>query len=153
MLFVNIDDRESLLNLFNRLDNQQIALWGKMNIQQMVEHLIKTIQMTNGKEFAQLKTSEENSLKAKQALIYTDMEMMQGIKSSLMGEEPDPLKYKNLQDAINQLFVELDNFAQYHRQNTDARPIHPRMGALNYEEWKILHSKHFTHHFKQFGIL
>lgn len=152
MTFINIDDRASLLALCNRLNDHQIALWGKMNTQNMVEHLIKTIHMTNGKKFAQLKTSEENALKVKQALIYTDMEMMQGIKSSLMGEEPDPLVFKNLQEAISQLFVELDDFDKYFAQNPEMSPIHPRMGALNYKEWKVLHSKHFTHHFKQFGL-
>jgi len=36
--------------------------------------------------------------------------------------------------------------------NPDALKLNPTFGELNKAEWEIFHEKHFTHHFKQFGI-
>ena len=35
----------------------------------------------------------------------------------------------------------------------DIKTTNPVFGDLNYEEWIRFHSKHFAHHFKQFGLL
>jgi oxepin-CoA hydrolase/3-oxo-5,6-dehydrosuberyl-CoA semialdehyde dehydrogenase len=57
-----------------------------MKPQNMVEHLAKTLQYSNGKKEIAQRTTEEEGLKAKQAFIYTDAEMPMGLKSPLFQE-------------------------------------------------------------------
>jgi hypothetical protein len=150
---INIANREELNTLLNRLTDQTEARWGLMKPQHMIEHLVKTLQHSNGKKEIAQKSSDEEAKQAKAAFIYTDVEMPMGLKSSLAGETPDPLQYPDLDAAKQQLNKELDDFDAYFLEHPDALFVQPRLGKLNYQEWIILHNKHFTHHFKQFGLL
>jgi hypothetical protein len=93
-------------------------------------------------------------LKAKQAFIYSDVEMSQGLKNPLLpAEGPIPFEFSSLDEAKKNLNKELDDFESYHTAHPNAVFVQPRLGKLNYKEWSIFHSKHFTHHFKQFGLV
>jgi len=151
--FVEITNRKALRTYLLTLKEETPAKWGKMDAQDMVEHLGNTLQMTNGKRIATLRVSEEEAAANKERFIYTSVEMPLGIKSSSMGENPDPYKFSSLHEAIVELQKQLDDFEFYFANNPEATFIHPRHGALNHSEWIIFHNKHFTHHFKQFGLL
>lgn len=150
---VNIADRKELTMLLNKLTTDSKALWGKMQAQHMIEHLANTMKITNGKKQAVLKTTEKEASEAKQQFIYTDVEMAMGLKSSLMGEDPEPFAFPGLPEAVEDLNEQLNDFEHYFKNNPDACFTHPRLGLLNHQEWIVLHNKHFTHHFKQFGLL
>lgn len=70
----------------------------------------------------------------------------------MLGDEPSPLKYADVQTAIGQLKEGLDNFDRFYEENPGAKMIHPRMGPLDKKEWAVLHNKHIAHHFRQFGL-
>ena len=92
-------------------------------------------------------------MKAKQAFIYADVEMPQGLKSPLLQAEGRiPFDFSSLAEAKKNLNKKLDDFESYHTAHPNAVFVQPRLGKLNYKEWSIFHSKHFTHHFKQFGL-
>jgi hypothetical protein len=150
---VDITNRKELNNILNKLSANTEAGWGIMLPQNMVEHLVKTLQYSNGKKEIGQKTTEEEGKQAKAAFIYTEVEMPMGLKSSLAGETPDPFQYPDLEAAKQQLNKELDDFEAYFDQHPAAVFVQPRLGKLNHQEWIILHNKHFTHHFKQFGLL
>ncbi len=149
----DISNRTELTILLNKLTANSKALWGKMNAQNMIEHLANTVKLTNGKKQAILKATESEARSAKEQFIYTEIEMPKGLKSSTMGDNPEPLEFENLQDAIKDLNEQLNDFEHYFKNNPDACFIHPRLGFLNHKEWIVLHNKHFTHHFKQFGLI
>ncbi len=150
---IDITKREELTTLLNNLTEKTEAKWGLMRPQNMIEHLAKTMQFSNGKKQIAQKTTEQEAKIAKEAFIYTDIEMPKGLKSHLLGDIPDPFEFSNLEKAKKNLNDELDDFKHYFASNPTATFIQPRLGSLNYEEWIILHNKHFTHHFKQFGII
>jgi oxepin-CoA hydrolase/3-oxo-5,6-dehydrosuberyl-CoA semialdehyde dehydrogenase len=150
---VDINKREELNNLLDLLHENTKAKWGLMKPQHMVEHLVKTLEFSNGKMLLTLKATEVEAKLAKERFIYTDVEMPQGLKSSLLGDVPDPFKYPGLDEAKKILIQELDEFHNHFMNHPSASFIHPRLGSLNYQEWIIIHNKHFTHHFKQFGLL
>jgi hypothetical protein len=150
---IDINKREEIYSLLDNLFEDAEAKWGLMKPQHMIEHLVKTLEFSNGKLQLTLKTSEEQAKVAKDTFIYTDVAMPQGLKSSTMGDVPDPFRFESLNEAKMNLIQELDNFHQYFKHHSDDSFIHPRLGRLNYKEWIILHNKHFTHHFKQFGLL
>lgn len=151
---VDITNRTELNSLLNNLTENAQPKWGQMKAQNMVEHLAKVLQYTNGKKEIAQRTTEEEGLKAKQGFIYTDAEMSLGLKSPLLpAEGPIPFEFSSLDEAKNNLNKELDDFETYHANHPDAVFVQPRLGKLNYKEWIIFHNKHFTHHFKQFGLI
>jgi hypothetical protein len=77
-----------------------------------------------------------------------------GLKTPLLpAEGPIPFEFSSLAEAKENLNKELDAFETYHANHPDALFVQPRLGKLNYKEWIIFHNKHFTHHFKQFGLV
>lgn len=151
---LDITNRPALNALLDKLTENTQPKWGQMKAQNMVEHLAAILQYTNGKKQLLQRTTEEEGLKAKQAFIYTDAEMSMGLKTPLLpADGPIPFEFSSLDEAKRNLNKELDDFESYHASNPDAMFIQPRLGKLNYREWIIFHNKHFTHHFKQFGLL
>ena len=77
-----------------------------------------------------------------------------GLKTPLLpADGPISFEFSSLDEAKKALNKELDDFETYHANNPDAVFVQPRLGKLNYKEWIIFHNKHFTHHFKQFGLI
>eukprot|EP01136_Pigoraptor_vietnamica_P013226 Opistho-1_new@4145 len=110
---VRIDNIEETITTLNKLSADTTPLWGGMTPQHMVEHLTMTIQASSGKMNIEQRSTPEEAAVAKQALIYTDMQIKQGVKSPLMGEGLPPYVNASLQDAIGELQTELQHFASY----------------------------------------
>jgi hypothetical protein len=149
----DINNREELNKLLDTLTDKAPGGWGVMKAQNMIEHLAMIIEYSNGKRTIEQRTTDEEANAIKQKMIYSDMEIPQGLKSPLLPDEAAPFRFSNLDEAKKDLIKQLDDFEMYFKNNPDAKPIQPRMGPLNHDEWTILHNKHLTHHFKQFGIL
>ena len=151
---VNITNRKGLNSLLSNLTENTQPKWGSLKAQNMVEHLAKTLQYSNGKKEIAQRGSDEEALKARHAFIYTDVEMSMGLRSPLLpAEGPVPFEFSDLDEAKKNLNKELDDFEAYHKSHPDALFIQPRLGKLNYKEWIVFHNKHFIHHFKQFGLI
>ncbi len=150
---VRISNIDETIATLSSLTGDTKPLWGEMTPQHMVEHLSMTIGASCGKMDVAQRTTPEEAEAAKQRLIYSDAEVSKGIKSPLMGEGLPPYINASLADAVEVLKNELGYFEGYYANNPAATHIQPRMGALTHDEWKIFHSKHFTHHFKQFDLI
>ena len=149
---LNINNRQDLFARLEKLKADQQPLFGVMTPQHMVEHLIWTVTFCNGKLPQQQITTAEKALQLREVFMYSKDEYPRGIKPPMLPDEPLPLIYPDLSAAINQLKKELNDFNKYFEtENTTA--INPALGVLNYEEWLLVHNKHFTHHFTQFGLL
>nr|WP_284041183.1 DUF1569 domain-containing protein [Polaribacter sp. Z022] len=69
----------------------------------------------------------------------------------MLSEEPNKVKFANVGEAMNDLFNQIDDFYTHFKTATSEN--HPFFGELDYEYWQKFHVKHFTHHFKQFGLV
>ncbi len=142
---------KSLKNLTESSERQ----FGSMIPQQMVEHLEDVLK--NG--FGDLKAEHFPEIPAEQLeklqdWLYTDKEIRFGAKYPLLKEgEEILLKHKNLEQAKEKLQETLKEFLIYYRENPLAEHFHPRFGQLNKEMMELFQRKHFTHHFKQFGLI
>lgn len=125
-------------------------LFGKMNGQQMIEHLSFLMQVSNGKINADYFVEDEKS-KRRKAFLDTDGELQIGFKAPLLSEEPIPEKFDTIQDSLDDLLLQIDDFTTHFK--TVKIENHPFFGELDFEYWKKFHVKHFTHHFKQFNLL
>ncbi|HEY4323037.1 MAG TPA: hypothetical protein VGN20_03600 [Mucilaginibacter sp.] len=147
--FVDITDRKKLNSLLQKLNVHTKPLWGKMNAQHMVEHMVQQIEYSNGKKATTCDIPAEEAAREKEKWIYTDAEIP---KNLILGPLPENFRYANLETAITQLMKELDDFEEYFKES-GITSIHAGYGPMNYKEWLIWHGKHFTHHFRQFGLL
>lgn len=138
----------------HKLHSQSKPLFGIMTAQHMIEHLIDTLQFSNGKQDTELYFTEEKAAKMKAYLIDSDNVISVGFKSPLLPTDALlPLKFSDFDLAKTALETELKDFHFYFNENPEAKPTNPTLGKLNYQEWIIFHQKHFKHHFKQFGLL
>jgi len=145
--------REQIVPILEKLTNDTSALFGNLKPQEMIEHITVTFQTSSNQIHWPAPKDEEKAKAAKQFIVYTDAEMPQGLKTATMGELPPPLIHATIHDAKESLYNEIEKFHTYFKNSPEAQSSHPRMGNLSYTEWIVLHTKHLTHHFKQFGLL
>jgi hypothetical protein len=140
-----LSDYPSILKSIN-----PVSKWGKMNFQQMIEHMTDSVREANGKLPRTLVTTEER-LPAMKEFLMSEKEFRPETKNALLGNEPDPVKNKNVPESISALEKELNDFVLHFKDNADKRITNPFFGHLNYDEWTQLLYKHAIHHLKQFG--
>ncbi len=151
---IDISNPTELRKKLEELTPEVQPKFGMMTPQHMVEHLALVVEYSNGKQTAELQKSEETAIRWKQALIYTDYEMQPGVRAPFVPENTLlALKHSDLQESIDQLIQELKDFEKFFEKNPQKEVMHPALGMLNYDEWKIFHTKHFAHHFRQFGLM
>jgi Protein of unknown function (DUF1569) len=140
--------------LVNNLAADAIGKWGKMNAQQMVEHVTDFFNVSAGKIHFDIVTPLEHIPKYKEFLL-SDKEFRENTKApaSVLGEAPLPLRSNNMQEAIAGLQKSIDAFVESFTTVANKTTVHPVFGVLNFEEWVLLHYKHVTHHGRQFGIV
>jgi hydroxymethylglutaryl-CoA reductase len=148
-MFIEIDI-ETILNKLSKLDSSTKPLWGSMSAQRMVEHLTDLVQISNGKNSMEILIPEDK-IEKMQLFIESDKPMAKNIEVAFVGKDV-PLKNEELELAIDELILELVDFEEFFEVE-GRTTVHPYYGALNFEQWKKMHSKHFTHHFEQFDLI
>jgi hypothetical protein len=76
-----------------------------------------------------------------------------GMQAPAMEGKLAKLRFFSLDEANAELLKQMEAFDTWYRENPDSTCMHPFLGPLNHDEWVKFHSKHITHHFKQFLIL
>ncbi len=138
--------------LFSNLGGTEKGKWGKMNSQQMIEHVSAFFKVSTGKIHFPLSTPTEHLPKYKEFLL-SDKEFRENTKAPVLPEEPLPLHYSTIQEAMNELKKSIADFFNYFKNDPFKTTLHPAFGELNFDEWVQLHHKHVTHHLKQFSLL
>lgn len=141
---------EVALRHLDQLDPEAKPAWGKMNPQEMVEHLTDTLRIASGKSKFPLATPEKYLEKSYQFLM-SDSPLQRELKVDFAPEERE-LRHENISDAIDEFTEEWLSYEEHH-ENPNQRELHPYFGNLNFEEWQQLNKKHLTHHFLQFGLI
>ncbi|HQQ97978.1 MAG TPA: hypothetical protein PLX35_11980 [Cyclobacteriaceae bacterium] len=150
---IDIRNRRQVFELLAHLQPETPRKFGKLSPQGMIEHLAHTIQFSNGNVTLPLMIDAQLAAKVKAYTVESHLEFKPGFMSPVMPPEPPPLRLAGLTESINWLRQELLDFDTYFQLHPSIKVMHPAMGELSYFEQIICHSKHFTHHFKQFGLL
>lgn len=142
------------VRLANKLFTEKTGRWGKMNAQQMVEHLVYVFKVSSKKIILPLHTPEEYLPKYK-AFLLSDKEFRENTKAPevVFPEEPLPLRNISYAEAMNELQKEVNDFVAFFKHDPESKTLHPVFGELNFEEWVLLHYKHVIHHAKQFELM
>jgi hydroxymethylglutaryl-CoA reductase len=147
--FLNFEEvRAKLVTL--KLDDRPV--FGKMNCQQMIEHLSKVTQIANGNWPLDVYVSEDKSARRK-PFLDTENELQVGFKASFLSEEPKKAMFNSIEGSIDDLIRQLEKFVTVFNEDKNRTVVHPFFGELDFEYWKRFQVKHFTHHFTQFGLV
>lgn len=144
--------KNDLIPLIKKLNGNETGKWGKMNAQQMVEHVAGFFKVSTEQIHFPLTTPEEHLPKYKEFL-WSEKEFRENTKAPVLPEEPLPLRYSNINEATEHLQKDVNDFFEYFKMDPAKTTLHPAFGELNFEEWVQLHHKHVVHHLKQFSLL
>lgn len=145
--------RTKLVSYLQRLDPATPSKWGKMNVQQMIEHYGgDAVRNASGRlKIDNIKTPPEH-LEKMRDFMMSDKPFKENTNNPLMGEEPLPFRYKTVQAAIGALQQELIYFFEAYEKNPAQIIRNPFFGDLNFEQNVQLLYKHALHHLRQFGV-
>ena len=149
--WIDFLDEKLVRSKLSSLKIDTTPVFGKMNSQQMIEHLSTVTQIANENTKVDIYVSDEKAARRK-PFLTTDNELQVGFKPSFLAENPIPLKFDTINDAINDLIFQVQHFEKVFTEDTNKKVVHPFFGELDYEYWKKFQVKHFTHHFKQFNL-
>lgn len=144
--------KEDFTKLLSTLAADQKGKWGKMNAQQMVEHMSGAFRVGSGKHPEKAMHSPEITQKSYNFMM-SEKPFRENTPNQLLPEEPVPVNHKSMADAVAELQAEIDYFFKVYSENEGLRTINPFFGNLNFEEQVQLLHKHATHHAKQFGLV
>lgn len=145
--------KKDCIALLRTLTPNQKAQWGKMDGQQMVEHLRDVCKVANGKISLPLYNNDPEKLAKARAFLMSEAPFAESIRVPVMPEEPRPAKYASLTEAIDKMEIEMNDVFSVYANNPTLQLNHPMFGELNYAEQIHYLDKHIRHHLRQFSLV
>ena len=136
--------RDEIIERINSLNEDSKALWGKMNVSQMIKHCSQWDEMALGKK--KYKQSFPGKLFGKMGL--KDMLKDEPMKKNLPTVPSFKIKENGNVDEEKKKWIALLN--EYAFFSHDGF-IHPFFGAMTKEQTGYVAYKHIDHHLRQFN--
>ncbi|MGE5521170.1 MAG: hypothetical protein ACM3VS_14685 [Candidatus Dadabacteria bacterium] len=152
-----IEQKEEFLKnrfiaLLRQIPTETHPAWGKMTLQQMIEHFADSVRISSGKTVPPDLNTPEDQLAKYQEFLMSDRPFKENTINPLLPELPAPVRNKSSEDALQELQKELDHFFSVFNVNEHLVTLHPVFGELNYQMNVQLLYKHAVHHLRQFGV-
>ena len=145
--------KKDFLSFLKSVDSVTPPVWGKMSLQQMVEHYTDYVKIASGKIPNTKLLTPEDQLQKAQAFLMSDKPFKENTPNPLLPEVPPPVRNISMEDALKELETEIDFFFSVFNENNQQRTLNPFFGDLNFEQNVQLLHKHALHHLKQFGVM
>lgn len=145
--------KDEMIPLLQTLQPNQQGKWGKMDAQQMVEHLRDVCKVANGRIVLQLINTDAAQLAAARDFLLSDAPFKENTRVPMMPSEPRSHKYASLQEAIEKMAVEMEHIFTVYGENPSLLLMHPVFGELDYALQMRYLDKHVRHHLRQFGLV
>lgn len=138
--------------LLQQIPTNAAPAWGRLTLQQMVEHFADSVRIASGKiAYTEIITTAEHQQKIRDFML-SEKPFRENTANPLMPEVPAPVKNISVEAAIKELKEELDHFFSVFGKNSLQVTRNPFFGDLNYEQNVHLLYKHALHHLRQFGV-
>lgn len=141
---------QSIVQRIQVLTPKHKALWGKMNVHQMIVHLSDQIRVA----LNQKKCENVSTFFSRTFIKYLALNFSKTPKNVPTVKEVDcekeatkPVNWESDKAALLALLIEFRNRSEY----MTLAP-HPKFGKVTRREWGILIHSHLTHHLGQFGV-
>jgi Protein of unknown function (DUF1569) len=145
----NEADRAKLIERIGKLNGDESPIWGKMNVKQMVSHLVQNGDLP----FVASLPDKSNFMSRaviKPLILYV-LPMPKEIKSGPEMDQQEngrrPLEFKVDKNLLIQSIDRLGAVAIDHNCLH-----HPFFGKMTAKEWGRIAHKHIDHHLRQFGV-
>jgi hypothetical protein len=139
---------KNAINRISKLTPGSRALWGKMNVSQMMAHCSETLRTAFGE--VKLKRSIPGILFGRIAKksIISGKPFKQGLPTDKSFVMKDEKKFDEEQKKLVGYVEKLGSTGDAIFTNE----AHPFFGYLTVNEWDMLMTKHLDHHLRQFGV-
>jgi hypothetical protein len=145
--------RSRFVPLLQQIPSDTKAAWGKMTLQQMIEHFADSVRIASARApHTDILTPAEN-LDRVRAFLESEKPFRENTPNALMPEIPAPVRNPSKEEALKELKNEIDFFFSVFEKNNLQVTRNPFFGDLNYDQNVQLLYKHAMHHLKQFGSL
>ena len=145
--------RTKLVRYLQQLDPSTSPRWGKMNVQQMIEHYAgDAVRNASGRLKIEKIVTPLDKLSAMREFMMSEKPFKENTKNPLVGEQPPSLRFHTVQAAIGALQQELIYFFEAFKNNPQLTTRNPFFGDLNFDQNVQLLYKHALHHLRQFGV-
>jgi hypothetical protein len=143
--------KKELIPLLQKMNPGAKPAWGKMNLQQMIEHFTGAVKIATG-TLRFPGATEPADGGGNYAFMMSEKPFKERTINPFLSEEPYPLRNHTLHAAIGELQVSLLDFFQAYESDGEKKVLNPFFGNLNYTEQVQLLHKHALHHLRQFGV-
>src|SRR6476620_3996452 len=104
--------QSQFVSVLKQIPSDTLPAWGKMTLQQMIEHFSDSVRMASGKtEYTEIITPAGNVPKM-QEFLASDKPFKENTLNPLMPEVPVPVRNKSIELALTELQAEIDFFFQ-----------------------------------------
>ncbi|CAN5308987.1 hypothetical protein BH10BAC1_BH10BAC1_07930 [soil metagenome] len=144
----SINENQEIIDRINKLTPQSKALWGKMNVEQMLAHNRKPLLAAYGQE--------QMSKRGLISYLFGKMAKKQILSQKPFGKNlPTDKKFiiVNPEQFEKEKHALIENVLLFKQNGPDkiTKEPHGFFGSLSPEEWGLLQYKHLDHHLGQFG--
>jgi hypothetical protein len=152
-----IPDKEAFIKkdfiaLLKNIPSDTRPNWGKMTLQQMIEHFADSMRVASGRAVVRKVLTPEANLQKMQDFIMSDKPFRENTPNALLSETPAPVRNKTIEGAVKELEAEINYFFTVFETNKLQTSRNPFFGDLTYEQNIHLLYKHARHHLRQFGV-
>ncbi len=143
------NDRTAIIERVNKLNLDAKPLWGKMNLDQMMSHLVQAGELPFAATLPDKSTfAARNFIKP---LILYVLPMPKEVKvSPEMNQQKHgrkPLGFEKDRQIV------IETLSRLGELSIDVQcSYHPMFGKMNAKEWALIVHKHTDHHLRQFGV-
>lgn len=138
--------RRELLERARKLTPETQRLWGKMNVDQMLAHLVDAFRMGLG----ELEVRRKKLPIRHWPINWLIVHLVPFPKNTPTAPEIVRRKEASIEEELRQLEAAMARFAA--KRNDPVWPPHPAFGKLSAKSWGRLGYKHTDHHLRQFGV-
>ena len=145
----NETDRNEILQRIEKLTPQTQALWGKMNVAQMLAHCANAAKMPTGEMKTQRAPFPFNLLgKMLKGKILAEGPLRKNSPTAREIKVVDPREFEKEKASFIAAVKKLGEG----EKAIDKNAVHPFFGGMKPQEWGRINYKHADHHLSQFGV-
>jgi hypothetical protein len=144
--------KRRFIPLLKQIPSDTTPQWGKMTLQQMIEHFSDSVRIASGKTVHTDFVFAPEQLQRVREFMLSEKPFKENTVNPLLPEAPAPVINTSTEEAINELQKEVSYFFSVFEKNNLQVTRSPFFGDLNYEQNVHLLHKHALHHLRQFGV-
>jgi Protein of unknown function (DUF1569) len=140
---------ESFLNRLEKLTPETKAVWGKMNVSQMLAHCNVTYEMCYENKHPKPTGFVKFILKAfVKKYVTNEVPYKKGSKTAPQFIITDQKEFEHEKERLKNYIIKTQELGASYFEGKESHSF----GKLSSKEWNNMFAKHLDHHFSQFGV-